>query len=296
MSNENLAQDALATEEMLKMFEGIGIDDLPVTDELADAEITSDTLLEDLSLDDMLNPNEQKSDALDTDFASLAELGLNDHDDSEVLEMANDAETTSLLESLDTLEADDELAGLNFENMTENFNQSSDEEFPEADLTNVDTSSEVETLALDEQDNPAFTTETTPAETIAIAEQPSTFNEDAPIAEHLQAVVANAIQALQDWMELRQASESKGPQQSLAQLDVLLDTVTNQQQQLAEQLAKSSQHQLTQISSALGLSLATPQTLGWTANDWRIKAQQVADKTDDISQRNAKIREELARL
>lgn len=296
MSNENLAQDALATEEMLKMFEGIGIDDLPVTDELADAEITSDTLLEDLSLDDMLNPNEQKSDALDTDFASLAELGLNDHGDSEVLEMANDAETTSLLESLDTLEADDELAGLNFENMTENFNQSSDEEFPEADLTNVDTSSEVETLALDEQDNPAFTTETTPAETIAIAEQPSTFNEDAPIAEHLQAVVANAIQALQDWMELRQASESKGPQQSLAQLDVLLDTVTNQQQQLAEQLAKSSQHQLTQISSALGLSLATPQTLGWTANDWRIKAQQVADKTDDISQRNAKIREELARL
>lgn len=295
MSNENLAQDALATEEMLKMFEGIDMDDALVVDETTNNESDVDALLEDLSMDDMLAPSEHHSETLDTDFASLSAVESN-ISDAEVLEIADNDETTALLEGLDALEADDELDGLSFDPLTEaSFTQSSDDEFPEADTSNIDALSETETLDSEALDDSSIS-QTMPAEPNAVADTSTTLSDDTPIAEHLQAVVANAIQALQDWMALRQAGESKGPQQSLAQLDVLLDTVTNQQQQLAEQLAKSPQHQLTQISSALGVSLATPQTLGWTANDWRTKAQQVADKTDDISQRNAKIREELARL
>lgn len=293
MSNENLDQDALATEEMLKMFEGIEVNDSP-----SDVESNEvDELLNDLSLDDDGMETKDDALALEDDLETLPAMNLMDNLDTELLEIADNYETTQLLEELDSLEEGDELAGLSFdESDNADFTQSSDEEFPAAELTDLNSISEADTLEVDdlvlnEAHADEMLTNTTAATTPSIS-----LNDATPIAEHLQAVVANAIQALQDWMQLRQEGEHKGPQQSLAQLDVLLDTVTSQQQQLAEQLANSPQKQLTQISSALGVSLATPQTLGWTDDDWRVKAQQVADKTDDISQRNARIRQELARL
>lgn len=293
MSNENLDQDALATEEMLKMFESIEVDD----SQSADEAIESDDLLDNLSLNDDSTETTDDVIALEDDLEALPTMDLMDTTDTELLEIADNHETTQLLEGLDSLEENDELAGLSFDEApTNSFSQSSDEEFPVVNLENDESISEADTLEVDDvvmsEMNPD---EMTPTE-IATTTPVISLNDTTPIAEHLQAVVANAIQALQDWMQLRQEGEHKGPQQSLAQLDVLLDTVTNQQQQLAEQLANSPQKQLTQISSALGVTLATPQTLGWTDDDWRVKAQQVADKTDDISQRNAKIRQELAHL
>ncbi|OZB86670.1 MAG: hypothetical protein B7Z48_03775 [Thiotrichales bacterium 12-47-6] len=293
MSNENLDQDALATEEMLKMFESIEVDD----SQSADEAIESDDLLDNLSLNDDSTETTDDVIALQDDLEALPTMDLMDTTDTELLEIADNDETTQLLEGLDSLEENDELAGLSFDEApTNSFSQSSDEEFPVVNLENDESISEADTLEVDDvvmsEMNPD---EMTPTE-IATTSPTISLNDTTPIAEHLQAVVANAIQALQDWMQLRQEGEHKGPQQSLAQLDVLLDTVTNQQQQLAEQLANSPQKQLTQISSALGVTLATPQTLGWTDDDWRVKAQQVADKTDDISQRNAKIRQELAHL
>lgn len=293
MSNENLDQDALATEEMLKMFESIEVDD----SQSADEAIESDDLLDNLSLNDDSTETTDDVIALEDDLEALPTMDLMDTTDTELLEIADNDETTQLLEGLDSLEENDELAGLSFDEApTNSFSQSSDEEFPVVNLENDESISEADTLEVDDvvmsEMNPD---EMTPTE-IATTSPTISLNDTTPIAEHLQAVVANAIQALQDWMQLRQEGEHKGPQQSLAQLDVLLDTVTNQQQQLAEQLANSPQKQLTQISSALGVTLATPQTLGWTDDDWRVKAQQVADKTDDISQRNAKIRQELAHL
>jgi hypothetical protein len=293
MSNENLDQDALATEEMLKMFEEIEVDD----SQSADEAIESDDLLNNLSLNDDSTETTDDVMALENDLEALPTMDLMDTTDTELLEIADNDETTQLLEGLDSLEENDELAGLSFdEDTNEHFTQSSDDEFPVAELADVSSISEADTLEVDDlvmsETNPDEMTPTA----IATTSPTVSLNDTTPIAEHLQAVVANAIQALQDWMQLRQEGEHKGPQQSLAQLDVLLDTVTNQQQQLAEQLANSPQKQLTQISSALGVTLATPQTLGWTDDDWRVKAQQVADKTDDISQRNAKIRQELAHL
>jgi hypothetical protein len=293
MSNENLDQDALATEEMLKMFEEIEVDD----SQSADEAIERDELLDNLSLNDESMQATDDVVALEDDLEALPTMDLMDTTDTELLEIADNDETTQLLEGLDSLEENDELAGLSFdEDATEHFTQSNDDEFPVAELADVSSISEADTLEVDN----LVMTETNPDEmtptAIATTSPAISLNDATPIAEHLQAVVANAIQALQDWMQLRQEGEHKGPQQSLAQLDVLLDTVTNQQQQLAEQLANSPQKQLTQISSALGVTLATPQTLGWTDDDWRVKAQQVADKTDDISQRNAKIRQELAHL
>lgn len=293
MSNENLDQDALATEEMLKMFEGIEVNDSP-----SDVESNEvDELLNDLSLDDDGMETKDDALALEDDLEALPAMNLMDNLDTELLEIADNYETTQLLEELDSLEEGDELAGLSFdESDNTDFTQSSDEEFPAAELTDLNSISEADTLEVDDLVlNEAHADEML-ANTTAATTPSISLNDATPIAEHLQAVVANAIQALQDWMQLRQEGEHKGPQQSLAQLDVLLDTVTSQQQQLAEQLANSPQKQLTQISSALGVSLATPQTLGWTDDDWRVKAQQVADKTDDISQRNARIRQELARL
>lgn len=293
MSNENLDQDALATEEMLKMFEEIEVND----SQSADEAIESDDLLNNLSLNDDSTETTDDVMALENDLEALPTMDLMDTTDTELLEIADNDETTQLLEGLDSLEENDELAGLSFdEDTNEHFTQSSDDEFPVAELADVSSISEADTLEVDDlvmsETNPDEMTPTA----IATTSPTVSLNDTTPIAEHLQAVVANAIQALQDWMQLRQEGEHKGPQQSLAQLDVLLDTVTNQQQQLAEQLANSPQKQLTQISSALGVTLATPQTLGWTDDDWRVKAQQVADKTDDISQRNAKIRQELAHL
>lgn len=295
MPNENLDHDALATEEMLKMFEGIEIDDALDTDETETSE-----LVDGLSLDDD-NSSALSDEAipLADELEALPAMELAPTEESERLEMADDFTFSETVENLATLESVDELAGLSFdEGNADSFTQSSDDEFPEADLgdDSLVPITEAETSAVEALDSESLgISDAFEADSLPTPDS-TTLTESAPIAEHLQAVVANAIQALQDWMQLRQESEHKGPQQSLAQLDVLLDSVTSQQQQLAEQLAHSPQPQLTQIASALGVPLATPQTLGWSTDDWRVKAQAVADKTDDISQRNAKIREELARL
>ncbi len=298
MSNENLDQDALATEEMLKMFEGVEVDDVLIADETHDETELIDTL----TLDESSSDTPPTSATFDEELEALSTMELAETTDTEVLEMADNDETTQLLEGLDSLEEQDELAGLSFdEDLETTFTQASDEEFPPADLADTHDMSDADSqecdgLAITDEVAEEIVEEPVMSETPANHAITPSLGDTAPIAEHLQAVVANAIQALQDWMQLRQEGEHKGPQQSLAQLDVLLDTVTNQQQQLAEQLANSPQKQLAQLSAALGTSLATPQTLGWTEDDWRIKAQQVAEKTDDISQRNAKIRQELSRL
>ena len=114
-----------------------------------------------------------------------------------------------------------------------------------------------------------------------------------PITNHLNAVVENAVQALQDWLLLRQQSKETGPAQGLAQLDVLLDTVTHQQQHLAEQLNQAPKVDYAGMATALGVTLASPQALGWTADQWRIKAEAVAHKADDIAAMNAKLRKQL---
>ncbi len=308
MSNENLDQDALATEEMLKMFEGVEVDDALIADETHD----ETELLDTLTLDESSRDTPPTSDTFDEELEALSTMELAETTDTEVLEMADNDETTQLLEGLDSLEEQDELADLSFdEDLDTAFTQASDDEFPPADLADAHDMSDADSqecddlgmadvamneLAITDEMAEEVVEEPVLSESKADHAITPSLGDTAPIAEHLQAVVANAIQALQDWMQLRQEGEHKGPQQSLAQLDVLLDTVTNQQQQLAEQLANSPQKQLAQLSAALGTSLATPQTLGWTEDDWRIKAQQVAEKTDDISQRNAKIRQELSRL
>lgn len=275
MSNENLDNDALATEEMLKMFEGIEIDETQDQDDAPDNDDELESLPEhEEALDDAFEILE----TLD-EFEELPAIAPDNMADAEILEVAELNDDDTMLEALDAMETPDELEGLAFD---------------ESDETTADS-------------NELLVNETAAEEVVAdrsvmmpvghdhVALSASA-SEEAPIAEHLQAVVANAIQALQDWMQLREAGENKGPQQSLAQLDVLLDTVTHQQQHLAEQLANSTHQQVAQVAKALGVELATPQTLGWTDNEWRVKAQQVAEKTDDISQRNTQIRQELARL
>jgi ornithine carbamoyltransferase len=115
-----------------------------------------------------------------------------------------------------------------------------------------------------------------------------------PVTDHLNAVVESAVQALQDWLTLRQHSEDNSPAtQGLAQLDILLDTVTHQQQQLAEQLNNTPKINFSGMASALGVSLPTPQAMGWSHDEWRNKAQNVAHKTDDIAAMNAKLRKQL---
>lgn len=273
MSNENLDHDALATEEMLKMFEGIDIDDALDTDDNMALEASSPDSVDDdaLELSESLETFAQADDA-----DELPEMSLANTSEAEILEIAEDDETMQVLDTLESLEGMDDLSDME-----------TDENPAEA----------LSDMIQQEEDATPLSSETleTPAE-VQPATSDASVDQSLPIAEHLQAVVANAIQALQDWVELRQMGEQKGPQQSLAQLDVLLDTVTHQQQQLADQLSHSAQKTLVQLSSALGVKLASPQTLGWSADEWRVKAQQVTEKTDDISSRNAKIREELARL
>jgi len=329
MSNENLDQDALATEEMLKMFEGVENDD---TLELEHTE--EDEELEALSMDEeIVDITDESLMLAEDDFSDHETMDLADTSESELLEVVNRNETPELTEDLDNPESLDETDGFSIdentdENTDDNFVQSSDDEFPEADLSDISIISEADLLEADSLEADSLEADSLEADSLeadsleadsleefsmddsseqrdeeTISDVPATIapsvhiaNNSTNIADHLQAVVENAIQALQDWMQLRQEGQQKGPQKSLAQLDLLLDTVTHQQQQLAERLANNTEQQLSQISSVLGVRLATPQTLGWSDDDWRVKAQQVADKTDDISQRNAKIRQELARL
>jgi hypothetical protein len=160
-------------------------------------------------------------------------------------------------------------------------------EMPDDDLSLMDMSLEAEKLEIPEIMPEEIMPEENPAPITSATDTTS------PITNHLNAVVENAVQALQDWLLLRQQSEETGPQQGLAQLDVLLDTVTHQQQHLAEQLSQAPKVDYAGMATALGVTLASPQALGWTADQWRIKAEAVAHKTNDIAAMNAKLRKQL---
>jgi len=115
----------------------------------------------------------------------------------------------------------------------------------------------------------------------------------------LTAVVDNAMQALQDWMEVRHLGGDKGnPAQHLAQLDSLLDTVNQQQQSLASQLENAVRLNGTISGAAqtLGVNLPSPESLGWKDTDWQTRATAVSDKTDSIAAMNAKLRQQIASL
>lgn len=115
----------------------------------------------------------------------------------------------------------------------------------------------------------------------------------------LTAVVDNAMQALQDWMEVRHLGGDKGnPGQHLAQLDSLLDTVNQQQQSLASQLESAVRLNgtLTGAAQTLGVNLPSPESLGWKDIDWQTRATAVSDKTDSIAAMNAKLRQQIASL
>jgi hypothetical protein len=252
MSENKLDTDALATEEMLKMFENMESQDLAEA-----ADVLSDDLSDDL-LDVSLVPVDTTAESggfelseLDMD---LPDVSQTDSMDAEIIEM------------------------------------------PDDDLSLRDIVHESETLEM-----PEIMLEATPdleplPEVMAEAMptlMTNTTESSNPITNHLNAVVENAVQALQDWLLLRQRSEESGPQQGLAQLDVLLDTVTQQQQHLAEQLSQAPKVDYAGMATALGVTLASPQALGWTADQWRVKAESVAHKTDDIAAMNAKLRKQL---
>ena len=80
MSNENLDQDALATEEMLKMFEEIEVND----SQSADEAIESDDLLNNLSLNDDSTETTDDVMALENDLEALPTMDLMDTTDTEL--------------------------------------------------------------------------------------------------------------------------------------------------------------------------------------------------------------------
>lgn len=312
MSTESLDNDALATEEMLKMFES-AVGETDTTNTTA----TDDTPLEHLELADidaLAIDNDvvaidndvvaQTSHPVDDELPEMTESNVTDVDILEVADDANAALSELSIqdhESTTPLEINETSIDAASETMLEDIEST---EMMPAEMP----AEEMEMMALINEDNQTESPETTEAATelndstdiaeVAMIDDKPTAQAPVSdnIAEHLHAVVANAIQALQDWLELRQQGEAKGPQQNLAQLDVLLDAVTHQQQHLAEQLNNTKYEEINNIAQALGTTLATPETLGWSADTWRSKASEVAQKTDDISARNARLRQQLAQL
>jgi hypothetical protein len=298
MSTDKFDTDALATEEMLKMFENMESDDLETataeTESLA-ADSISSAIMEHDEIDGIdLIPIE-----MDPTYPAEVELGSNELPevtqglsmDAEIVEMpelhiapsvqeAGDAAAHPLTEEIEVISHDDE----------ENVSLNNDIVLPTLeDVMPEEVISEEEPQI----EAPALTI--APATAVATTTPPITSSQN-PIANHLNTVVENAVQALQDWLILRQQSEENGPQQGLAQLDVLLDTVTHQQQYLAEQLTQTPKLDFSGIANELGVTLSTPQALGWTHDQWRVKAQEVAHKTDDIAAMNAKLRKQLEQL
>jgi hypothetical protein len=162
----------------------------------------------------------------------------------------------------------------------------------EAHSIEADISEEV-TSELSTSELPVISTTYDDMNAIDGALQPQPPATSHAITEQLNSVVQNAVNALQDWLTIRQASEDKGPQQGLAQLDFLLDTVNQQQQQLADQLAASAALNIPALAAALGTSMPIPQALGWSQEQWREKAEDVSHKTDQIMAMNAKLRKQL---
>lgn len=309
MSTEPLDNDALATEAMLKMFENAASEtetaSTPSTEEEAALEHLELANIDSLSLD---NEMLAQINSADDELPEISENNVTDVDILEVASDANDAlsdldisnDESVTLEadeaSLDTTDETTMMPSTDNEPVAETM-ESHEEVLDEAVIPTPDQDgNETTDLVEDEAPIALDDTATSMVATPVAGEISAAVSPSDNIAGHLHAVVANAIQALQDWLELRQQSEEKGPQQNLAQLDVLLDTVTHQQQQLAEQLNNTKYEEINHIAQALGTTLATPETLGWSADTWRRKASEVAQKTDDISARNARLRQQLAQL
>jgi hypothetical protein len=130
-------------------------------------------------------------------------------------------------------------------------------------------------------------------------ESPAATAPSGSMSGQLTAVVDNAMQALQDWMEVRHLGGDKGnPAQHLAQLDSLLDTVNQQQQSLASQLENAVRlnGSISGAAQTLGVNLPSPEALGWKDVDWQTRATAVSDKTDSIAAMNAKLRQQIASL
>lgn len=306
MSTEPLDNDALATEEMLKMFENAASET-----ETASTPSTEEAALEHLELADIdaLSLDNEMLAQINSADDELPEISDNNVTDVDILEVASDA--NDALSELDsnhdesiTLEADEASLDTTEEttmmpstdNEVVETMESNEDALGEAVIPTPDQEENEATDLLEDEASVAIDTATSTVAAPVTDDMPTTIGASDNIAGHLHAVVANAIQALQDWLELRQQGEEKGPQQNLAQLDVLLDTVTHQQQQLAEQLNNTKYEEINHIAQALGTTLATPDTLGWSADTWRSKAHEVAQKTDDISARNARLRQQLAQL
>lgn len=279
MSNDTLDTDALATEEMLKMFENMENHNLESPTMLESHEPMEEEPVEAV-YDSYLSPVEMDID--------LPDIEMSDSIDAEIIEMPSANETlTPTTESY--------IENTPIEVPAEINNASDFIEHPDSSSRSLVLDSE----KLDFLDDiiaqkSACTDEVdiTNSNTTEVAHLVQTNS--VPVTDHLNAVVESAVQALQDWLTLRQHSEENSPAtQGLAQLDILLDTVTHQQQQLAEQLNNTPKIDFSGMASALGVSLPTPQAMGWSQEEWRNKAQNVAHKTDDIAAMNAKLRKQL---
>lgn len=303
MSTPTTDTDALATEEMLKMFENMA-DSEPETLEVADAMLDAeDQAMSDLDDLGNLSMDEELPEASDANTLSADALELDDGGLDELGEMAELSEAGELDQDImlaeegnDDLSATTDQDDLQMDSALE----------AAADTAEVtDTSEEDPMAVLDSSDAPMAEIATQPDDMIpsedimpvSAAALANNGTAEAPITEHLNAVVENAIQALQDWLNIRAQSEDRQPQQQqVAQLDALLDTVTHQQQQLATQLEKAASVNLGPLAKALGVTLPTPESLGWGSDEWRTRAQQVASKTEDIAAMNARLRQQLDKL
>lgn len=341
MSTPTSDTDALATEEMLKMFEGMDISEehleaMPTEEDITSLELASDSGLEihDLPSDedvlddsDSLASHNEHIMPLEMSESDTLEINESDEDmilpeaisensiDAEILEVTEQPTPESELDN-STLEQDIqhvdaiEEDGLDVESLEiiDSFpeisalpEESSDTEQQEAmietDLSenaadnDEGLSPESSPLELDAALPVADDTDDMPTVTDAM---PTSVT--APTSDEMNAVVQQAVVALQDWLALRQESEEKGPQRNLAQLDCLLDVVTQQQQHLAEQLAHSQSLNIPSLAAALGTDIPSPQALGWDNHQWREKADDISSKTNQISAMNAKLRKDLEQL
>jgi hypothetical protein len=354
MSTDILDADALATAEMLKMFENDN--DIDNLEAIAEVTVTDDELPEHIDLMSIEIENEfpQTNNAsgieIEDEFPEVnsasiieAEGEFPEVNSASIIEAEGEfpeVNSASIIEAEGEFPEANDTSVIEIEDEFPEVNDASvieiEDEFPEASIAIEDAILPEENMSLTElvdmsQDDsinetvashvsgdssldiienemailagsitdtemaaPLTTSET--KDIVEADKMPTISPEPNAISNHLHAVVGNAVQALQDWLALRQKSEESAPTQGLAQLDVLLDTVTQQQQHLAEQLNQAPKIDLSGIANALGVTLATPQSLGWTQDQWRSKAQDLAHKTDDIAAMNSKLRKQLEQL
>jgi hypothetical protein len=354
MSTDILDADALATAEMLKMFENDN--DIDNLEAIAEVTVTDDELPEHIDLmsieieNDFPQTNNASGIEIEDEFPEVnsasiieAEGEFPEANDTSVVEIEDEfpeVNSASIIEAEGEFPEANDTSVVEIEDEFPEVNDASiieiEDEFPEASIAIEDAMLPEENMSLTElvdmsqedsineavashvsgdssldiiENEMAILAESVTDTEMAIPlatsqtkdivetdKMPTISPEPNAISNHLHAVVGNAVQALQDWLALRQKSEESAPTQGLAQLDVLLDTVTQQQQHLAEQLSQAPKIDLSGIANALGVTLATPQSLGWTQDQWRSKAQDLAHKTDDIAAMNSKLRKQLEQL